>query len=244
MDGSDFISAASTRPCDAEEGPSAARAAAMDFSLCSASENASTSSHSTRSDCGFGDVGGCNEDLVCPLCELCDDDLHDDPDGESVGLRELVVCEGCQGGFHVACVRALPPLRRPPQPADHRAAIDWSTTHMQRGSGTWRCKACVKEGRWGVCLLIESAVTFGGDARCAQGSATYSVLMRFHAGGAAPRGFCMVVLHPAATVRVRFRTPPCTKSFMIVSDASLCCDQDPHGKLKRLLECPPLTGPA
>jgi hypothetical protein len=96
-----------------------------------------------------------------------------------------VVCEGCQGGFHVACVRALPLLRRGPLPADHPAAIDWSTTHMRRGAGTWRCGACVAEDRWGVSHLIESAVTFS-DARCAPKSATYSVLVRFHADGAAP----------------------------------------------------------
>ena len=83
---------------------------------------------------------------------------------QSVGLRELVVCEGCLEGFHVACVHALPLLRRPPLPVGHPAALDWSTAHMQREAGTWRCGAVVKEGRWGVSHLIESAVTFS-DAR-------------------------------------------------------------------------------
>jgi hypothetical protein len=56
---------------------------------------------------------------------------------------------------------------------------------MTQGTGTWRCGACVDEGRWGVSHLIESAVTFG-DARCLEKSATYSVLVRFHADGAPP----------------------------------------------------------
>ena len=91
----------------------------------------------------------------------------------------------CQGGFHVACMRALPSLRRPPLPAGHLAALDWPMINMGRSSGTWWCGACIQEGRWGISHLIESAVTFG-DTCCAKGPATYSVHVHFHADGAAP----------------------------------------------------------
>ena len=216
----------------------------MEFSLCAAAEHTPAFSRSSQSDDGYAAIGSNNEDLVCPLCELCDDDLRDDAEGRSVGSRELVVCEGCQSGFHVACVRALPSLRRLPLPAGHPAAVDWTEAHMQRGSGTWQCGACVKEGRWGVSHLIESAVTFS-DARCAEGSATYSVLVRFHADGAAlePR-----YLHGRTS-------PGCDGSSEIEEPALYqdLCDrqlrrlrkgQDPHGKLERLLQYPLLTGPA
>ena len=56
---------------------------------------------------------------------------------------------------------------------------------MTWGTGTWRCGACMDEGRWGVSHPIESAVSFG-DAGCLEKSATYSVLVRFHADGAPP----------------------------------------------------------
>lgn len=114
---------------------------------------------------------------------------------------------------------------------------------MQRGSGTWRCGACVKEGRLGVSHVIESAVTFS-DARCAQGSAMQSALVWFHADGATPEPR---FLHG--------RTPPGCEGASEIQDPALYQDlcarqrrrmrrgQDLHGKLKRLLECPPLTGP-
>ena len=56
---------------------------------------------------------------------------------------------------------------------------------MTRGPSTWRCGACMDEGRWGVSHLIESAAAFS-DSRCLAKSATYSVLVRFHADGAPP----------------------------------------------------------
>ena len=154
------------------------------------------------------------------MCELCDDDLRNGSDGAPVGFCELVVCEGHQGGFHVACVRALLSLRRGSLPDGHPVAIDWSTEHMQRGARLRRCGACVKEGRWGISHLIESAVTFS-DARCAPKSATYSVLVRFHADGPAPEPrFCMVALRQAVRIPTRFRTLRCTKIFAIASTAA------------------------
>ena len=101
-DGSDFLSAASTRLDAAKTVPSAAHAAAAAFSPCPAAGGASALSCSTRSDGGFAEVGERNEDVICPLCELCDDDLRAGPDGTSVGSREVMMCEGCQGRFHVA----------------------------------------------------------------------------------------------------------------------------------------------
>ena len=184
MDGSDYLSAASTKACDDGAGLSAARVEALAFSTCTVGAHAPASSQSTQSDGGYAAVAGRNEGLVCPLCGLCDDDKHTDAEGPTVGWRDLIICEGCQGGFHAACVRALPSLRRPPLPAGHPAVLDWPTENIGRGSGTWRCGACVQENRWGVSHLIESAVTFS-DARCAKGSATYWVLVRFHADGGA-----------------------------------------------------------
>ena len=171
-DGSDFLSAASTRACDGGAGLSEAQVEALAF-LCAAQAHAPGSSRSTQSDGGYADIGADNEDLVCPLCGLCDDDLRVTAEGLTAGSRDLVVCEGCQGGSHAACVRALPSLRRPPLPAGHPAALEWPMVNMGRGSGTWRFSH-----------LIESAVTFS-DARCAKGSATYSILVRLHADGAA-----------------------------------------------------------
>ena len=179
-DGSDFLSAVSTRLDAARPRPSVMHAAA-------AAGGAMASSCSTRSDGGFAEVGECNEDVICPLCGLCDDNLRDGPDGASVGVQDVVLCKGCQGGFRVTymCAMLSESLRRRSLAANHPAAIEWSTEHMQRGAGTWRCAACVKEGRWGVSHLIESAVTFS-DAHCISKSATYSVLVKFHADGAAP----------------------------------------------------------
>ena len=111
----------------------------------------------------------------------------------------------------------MPSLRRRSLAANHPAAIEWSTEHMQRGAGTWRCGACVKEGWWGVSHLIESAVTFS-DARCVSKSATYSVLVEFHADGAAPEPrFCTGALRPAARIPVRSRTPRCIRISATVS---------------------------
>ena len=103
----------------------------------------------------------------------------------------MVICEGCQGGFHVACAQALPSLRRRGLGANHLAAIEWSVAGMTRGTSMWCCGACVDEGRWGVSHLIESAVTFG-DTCCLEKSAMYSVLMQFHADWALCRNcaFC------------------------------------------------------
>ena len=152
-----------------------------------------------------------------------------------MGDREVVICEGCQGGFHVACIRALPSLRRRNLAANHPAAVEWSEAGMSRGAGTWRYGACVKEGRWGVSHLIESAVTFG-DARCTAAPS---------ADGAAPEPR---FLHGGA--------PPGCPDTSEIQDPALVTDlhsrqrrrmrrgQDPHSKLKRLLGCPPLTGPA
>ena len=134
---------------------------------------------------GFMDIGVHSEDVVCPLCELCDDNLHDGPDGAPVGTCEVVICEGCQGGFHVTCVWVLPSLCWCSQAANHPATVEWSVEGMNRSAGMWHCVACINEGRWHVSHLIESAVTFS-DACCLPKSATYSVLMQFHADGAPP----------------------------------------------------------
>jgi hypothetical protein len=85
----------------------------------------------------------------------------------------------------VACVRALQSLRRRGLETDHPAAVRWTEAGMLRGPDTWRCGACMDEGRWGVSHLIDSAATFS-DSRCLAKSATYSVLVRFHANGAPP----------------------------------------------------------
>ena len=115
---------------------------------------------------------------------------------------------------------------------------------MGCGSGTWRCGACVQEGRWGVSHLIESAVTFG-DARCAKGSATYSVLVRFHAEGIAPEPR---YLHgrppPGCDGTSEIQDPALYQDLCACQQRRLCKGQDPHGKLRRLLLRPPLTGPA
>ena len=152
-------------------------------------------------------------------------------------------CVG-QGGFHVACVRALQSLRRRGLAANHPAAVQWTEAGMTRGPSTWRCGACMDEGRWGVSHLIDSAATFN-DSRCLAKSATYSVLVRFHADGAPPEPR---FLHG--------RRPPGCTHVSEIQDLELVSDlqrrqvnrsqrgQDPHGKLKRLLDCPPLTGPA
>jgi len=243
-DGSDFLSTATDRTAGGKPAVSAAVADAMVFCPCPATENASASSCSSRSDGGFADIGEQNEDVICPLCELYDDDLRNGPDGTSVGVREVVICEGCQGGFHVACVRALQSLRRRGLEANHPAAVQWTEAGMTRGPSTWRCGACMDEGRWGVSHLIESAATFN-DSRCLAKSATYSVLVRFHADGAPPEPR---FLHG--------RRPPGCTHVSEIQDLELVSDlqrrqvnrsqrgQDPHGKLKRLLDCPPLTGPA
>ena len=157
----------------------------MTLSMCAAGAHAQASSRPTQSDGGFAAVAADNESLACPLCGLCDDDKHTGRDGRDVRSRDLILCEGCQDGFHAACTRALLSLRRLLLPTGHPAAVDWPTEGMERGSSTWRCGLCVKEGRWGVSHLIESAVTFS-DSRCAKGPATYSVLVRFHAAGGAP----------------------------------------------------------
>ena len=75
-------------------------------------------------------------DIGASLCGIRDDDLRDTAKGLTVGSRELVVCEGCQGGFHAACVRALPSMRWLPLPAGHPATLDWPTENMGRGFGT------------------------------------------------------------------------------------------------------------
>jgi hypothetical protein len=69
---------------------SAAMVDAMGFYPCPAVDGASVSSCSAHSDGAFAGIGEHNEDVVCPLCELCDDDLRDGPDGTSVGTREVV----------------------------------------------------------------------------------------------------------------------------------------------------------
>ena len=155
-----------------------------------------------------------------------------------------MLCGGCQGGFHVACARALPSLCRGSLPDGNPSTIDWSTAHMQRGAGTWRCGACVKEGRWGVSHPIESAVTFG-DARCAPKSATYSALVRFHAVGAAPEPrFLHGRAPPGCDGSSEIQDPAMYQGLRDRQHYSLRRGQDPHGKPKRLLECPPLTGRA
>ena len=113
-DGSDFLSAASTCVAAGKPPVSAAVVDAKDFSPCPAVGGASASSCSTRSDGGFADIWAHNEDVICPLCELCDDDLRDGPDSASMGVREVVICESCQGGFHVACGGGLA-IPAPPQ---------------------------------------------------------------------------------------------------------------------------------
>ena len=173
--------------CAAVDKPAESPAAvdAKVFSPCPAVCGTSVSSSPTPSDGGFADIGVHSEDAVCPLCELCDNDLRDGPNGAPVGTHEVVICEGCQGGFHVMCVRVLPSLCRRGQAASHPFTVEWSVGGMNRGAGTLRCGVCANEGRWGVSHLIESAVTFG-DACCLPKSATYSVLVRFHADRTPP----------------------------------------------------------
>ena len=101
-DGSDFRCTSATCMAGDKPAESSAEVDTKVFSPCPAVGGASVSSCSTRSDGGFADIGAHNEDVVCPLCELYDDDLRDGPDGTPVGTREVVICEGCQGGFHVA----------------------------------------------------------------------------------------------------------------------------------------------
>ena len=115
--------------------------------------------------------------------------------------------------------------------------------HMQRSAGTWCCGVCVAEGWWGVSHLIESAVTFS-DTCCAPKSAAYLVLVWFHANSTTPEP---QFLHS--------RAPPGCEGLGEIQDPVLyqdLCDrqrrrlhqgQDPHGKLKHLLDCPPLTRP-
>ena len=93
-------------------------------------------------------------------------------------------------------------------------------------------------------LALESAVTFS-NARCAEGSAMYSVLVRFHADGTTPEPR---YLH-------RWTPPGCDGSSEIQELAlykdlcvhqlrHLCKGQDPQVKLEHLLQYPPLTGAA
>jgi hypothetical protein len=115
---------------------------------------------------------------------------------------------------------------------------------MTRGPSTWRCGACVDEGRWGVSHLIESAVSFG-DGRCLEKSATYSVLVRFHADGAPPEPRFLHGRPPPGCARAsEIQDPELVSDLQHRQLARAQRGQDPHGKLKRLLDCPPLTGPA
>ena len=52
----------------------------------------------TRFDGEYAAVVVGNEDLVCPLCGLCDDYKHTDAEGRTVGWRNLILGEGCQRG--------------------------------------------------------------------------------------------------------------------------------------------------
>ena len=116
---------------------------------------------------------------------------------------------------------------------------------LERGAAA---RVCASEGRWCVSHLIEPAVTFSAhEARCLSKSATYSVLVKFHADGA-----------PLEPRFLHGRAPPGCTHVSEIQDPALVSDlhsrqlsrarrgQDPHGKLKRLLGCPPLTvaGPA
>ena len=109
-DGSDFLSTAAAHVAVDKPIESPAVVNVKVFSPCPAVGGASASSCSTHSDRGFADIGSHNKDMVCPLCELCDDNLQDGLDGTPVRTCEVVICEGCEGGFHVACVQALLPL--------------------------------------------------------------------------------------------------------------------------------------
>ena len=122
-DGSDFLSTATGHMAGNKPATSAAMADAMVFCLCLATENASASSCSSCSDRGFADVSEHNEDVVCLLCELCDDNLCDGPGSMSVRTCEVVICDGCQGGFHVACICALQSLRQHGLEANHLAVV-------------------------------------------------------------------------------------------------------------------------
>ena len=81
---------------------------------------------------------------------------------------------------------------------------------------------------WAVSHLIESAVAFS-DSCCAKGSATYSVLVRFHAAICMAAALHGMPSHAASAIRQQRR---------------LCKGQDLHRKLSRLLQCPPITSPA
>jgi hypothetical protein len=97
---------------------------------------------------------------------------------------------------------------------------------------------------WAVSHLIESAVAFS-DSCCAKGSATYSVLVRFHAEGTAPEPR---YLHgrppPGCDGTSEIQDPALYQDLCACQQRRLCKGQDPHGKLRRLLLRPPLTGPA
>ena len=102
----------------------------------------------------------------------------------------------------------------------------------------------MNEGRWGVSHLIESMVTFG-DARCLEKSATYSVLVRFHADGAPPEPrFLHSRPPPGCTHLSEIQDPALVSDLGCRQKARARRGQDPHSKLKRLLGCPPLTGAA
>ena len=81
------MSATSTCVAAGKPAVSAADVDAEDFSPCLAVGGASAVSCLTRSDGGFAEIGAHNEDVICPLCELCDNDLRDGPDGASLGVR-------------------------------------------------------------------------------------------------------------------------------------------------------------
>jgi hypothetical protein len=102
----------------------------------------------------------------------------------------------------------------------------------------------MNEGRWGVSHLIESMVTFG-DARCLEKSATYSVLVRFHADGAPPEPrFLHGRPPPGCTHASEIQDPALVSDLGCRQKARARRGQDPHSKLKCLLNCPLLTGPA
>ena len=96
----------------------------------------------------------------------------------------------------------------------------------------------------GGLMLPGAWVTFG-DARCAKGSAMYSVLVHFRADGAVPE---LHYLHgrppPGCVSTSELQDPMLYQDLCTHQQHHLCRGQDPHGKLCRLLLCPPLTGPA
>ena len=84
-----------------------------------------------------------------------------------------------------------------------------------------------------------------GDARCAKGSATYSVLVSFHADGAAPEPRYLHGRPPSGCVSTsESQDPALYQDLCTRQQRRLRRGQGPHGKLCRLLLCPPLTGPA